>query len=98
VTVSVVREAAQEWLDWMRVSHIPDVLATGCFESHELSRVVEPAPEAGSEAWEIRYTCRSPEMLARYRETAAAALQRDHSERFAGRVTASRRVLDVLES
>jgi hypothetical protein len=39
VTVSIDPAVAEDWLAWMRSTHIPDVMATGCFEESRISRV-----------------------------------------------------------
>ena len=39
VTVKVDHQIAEEWLDWMRTIHIPNVLATGAFNKCRLSKL-----------------------------------------------------------
>ena len=39
VTVSIDQAVEHDWLSWMRGTHIPDVLHTGCFLECRLSRV-----------------------------------------------------------
>jgi len=92
VTVSVDRAAAAEWLSWMTSTHIPDVMRAGYFRSHSIRRVLEPVEHEGKDTFVIEYTCESQECFDAYQREAAPALQRDHNDRFAGRVKASRRV------
>lgn len=95
VTVRVDTVIAQEWLAWMRTVHIPEVLATGCFRGCTVGRVLEPA--AGErEAFVVEYAAASGERLREYRERYAEALQRAHTDRYAGRFEASRSVREVL--
>ena len=47
VTVSVDPAVAEEWLAWMRETHIPEVLATGLFTGHSLLRVLTTDAEEG---------------------------------------------------
>jgi hypothetical protein len=39
VTVSIDPAIHEEWLEWMKVKHIPDVMNTGCFIEARISRV-----------------------------------------------------------
>ena len=95
VTVSIDPEVGAEWLSWMRSTHIPDVMATGCFIESRISRI--HAEEEGGLTYSIMYLCESQERLDAYRETHAPALQKDHSDRYAGKFAAFRTFLSVIE-
>jgi hypothetical protein len=95
VAVRVDTAIAEEWLDWMRTVHIPEVLATGCFRGCTISRVLDP-PAGEREGFVIEYDAASGERLREYRERHASALQRAHTDRYAGRFEASRSVREVL--
>jgi hypothetical protein len=41
ITIKVEWSIAQDWLDWMQNQHIPAVLGTGCFEKHQLVRLLQ---------------------------------------------------------
>jgi hypothetical protein len=94
--VSITLEPAieDEWLDWMRQVHVPDVLKTGCFTRCTLARLVEPAGERVT--FVFRYDAPSWEAYERYRTQFAPALQQDHTARYAGRFQGSRQVLEEL--
>jgi hypothetical protein len=95
VTVSIDPAISEEWLDWMRSTHIPDVMATGCFIESRISRV--HGEEEGGVTYAITYLSPDQSKLDEYREKHAPALQRDHSERFEGRFAAFRTILSVIE-
>ena len=97
VIVQVDEAVASEWVEWMRDVHIPEVMATGCFEAWEMRRCLEPA-EDGGPVYEIRYLCATLEQYRQYQETHAPALQAAHSERYGGRVKASRRLFGSMET
>ncbi len=40
VTVSVDITVAEEWLTWMKQTHIDEVMATGLFESYAIYKVL----------------------------------------------------------
>jgi len=95
VTVHVDREIAEDWLGWMRGVHVPEVLATGCFDSCEISRLVQPA-EADHSGFLLSYRAASLESVAEYQRTCAPALQQDHAERYRGRFSATRVVREEM--
>jgi hypothetical protein len=76
--------------------HIPGVMKAGCFHAHTLRRVIDPA-NGDADTFVIEYECESLERYRAYRRDAAPALQRDHTERYEGRFTASRRVMEIVE-
>jgi Domain of unknown function (DUF4286) len=94
VTVAVEAAMVREWLDWMRRVHVPDVLRTGCFERATIYKLLEP--KSDEPTYVIRYRCPSMEGYQRYRDYFAAALQKEHSDRFSGRFRASRQILEEV--
>ena len=95
VTVSIDPSVAEEWLDWMRSTHIPDVMATGCFIESRISRVV--GEEEGGMTYAITYLAMNETAINTYQETHAPRLQKDHKERYEGRFAAFRTFLHVIE-
>jgi len=97
VTVHVNEGAVTEWTDWMLEAHIPEVMATGCFEAYEMRRQLEPRT-AGRKTFEIRYLCPSMEAYQRYQSEHAPRLQAAHTAEFSGRFEASRKLLGSMET
>ena len=89
VTVSIDANIHEDWLTWMRQTHIPDVMATGCFIESRISRV-HGEEEGGM-------TCPSQDKFDEYQAKHAPALQQDHSSRFQGKFAAFRTMLTLLE-
>lgn len=95
VTVSIDERIHEEWLEWMKAKHIPDVLETGCFIESRISRV--HGEEDGGITFAISYVAPSQEKYDEYVERHAPALQKEHSDRYAGRFAAFRTLLTILE-
>ncbi len=95
VTVSIDEAVHEEWLQWMRQTHIPDVMRTGLFLESRISKI--HAEEQGGLAYAIAYLSESMEDLERYQAEHAPRLQKDHSERFAGSFAAFRTFMEVVE-
>ncbi|MDX1651413.1 MAG: DUF4286 family protein [Brumimicrobium sp.] len=95
VTVSIDEEVSQEWLQWMREIHIPDVMATGHFKESRLCRV--HGEEEGGVTYAITYLAHSQEELNTYQENHAHRLQGEHTKKFAGKFAAFRTLLSVID-
>jgi hypothetical protein len=94
VTVSIDDDKAEEWETWMQSRHIPDVMATGCFLNYQLFRLLEPAPEPGTQTFNIQYVCSDKAALDDYLENFADTLRHEHSRRYEGKFVAFRTVLE----
>ncbi|MDX1476991.1 MAG: DUF4286 family protein [Saprospiraceae bacterium] len=93
VTVKVDPEIETEWLTWMQDVHIPEVLDTGCFTGCAIRKLRFPKDDDGS-TYTFQYHCARMADLDRYHNEFAAALQRDHSERYRDRFVAFRTILE----
>lgn len=97
VSIAIDAHRAAEWEAWMRATHVPDVMATGCFAHATLARD-EGADRDGRTAYRVVYVAASAAALARYQAEHAAALQQDHTRRYEGAFAASRETLPVVET
>jgi len=95
VTVSIDENVANDWLDWMRATHIPDVMETGHFKESRLCRV--HGEEDGGVTYAITYVAFSEEELNKYQENHAPRLQAEHTKKFAGKFAAFRTLLSVID-
>jgi hypothetical protein len=95
VTVSIDERIHEEWLDWMKTKHDPDVMATGCFIESRISRV--HGDEEGGLSFAISYLCQAQEDYDRYAREYAEELQREHAQKYNGQFAAFRTMLTVLE-
>jgi len=94
VTVAIEAAMEREWLDWMRRVHVPDVLRTGCFAGATIYKLLEP--KSNEPTYGIQYRCSSMAEYQRYRDHFAAALQKEHGDRFNGLFRASRQILEEV--
>ncbi|GAB4209298.1 MAG: hypothetical protein Fur0023_21510 [Bacteroidia bacterium] len=97
VTVSINKEIEKEWLDWMIKKHIPDVLNTGCFTEYNLFQVYSAMAEDVC-TYNVQYSFNSVDDLEKYQKNFAAALQKEHKDKFDGKFVATRTVLRKIEN
>jgi hypothetical protein len=95
VTVNIDANVHDEWLAWMRSTHIPQVVNTGCFLESKLSRI--NGEEEGGVTYSIMYVSPSKEKYEEYQKLHAPRLQKEHTEKYQGKFAAFRTVLDVIE-
>ena len=95
VTSSLEPTAAEEWLDYMRTTHIPEVMETGFFIKSQLCRLLNEEDEGITYA--AQYYCLSLEQLDEYQTRCAPALRADMEKHFAGKYVSFRTILEVVE-
>lgn len=96
VTVTVDMVIHEDWVQWMRHTHIPDVMSTGMFVSYRMNRLIGH-DHADAEIYTMQYLVKDMAQLVRYQEEFAPALQRQHSERYDGKYAAFRTVMELID-
>jgi hypothetical protein len=91
VTVEVADELADQFIAYMLVRHIPDLLATGCFVGAEFA-------QAGEHKFRQRYLAVSREDLDRYLAEHAVRLREDFARHFPSGTALTREVWDLHKS
>jgi hypothetical protein len=94
VTVSIDDEVHDEWLSWMKDTHIPDVMNTGLFVEYKMCRVISHQEEGNS--YSIQYTCEDMKTLHQYQSLHAQRLQAEHSAKYGGKFAAFRTLLEII--
>lgn len=96
VTLSIDRDIEQQWLQWMKEIHIPEVMATGCFIENKLLRMLDQEEEGGL-TYASQYLCVDMPTYERYQKEFAPALQKSFADKYSGKFAAFRTILDVLQ-
>lgn len=94
VTVSIDKSLADEWLNWMKTVHIPDVLKTGYFTENKICRVLNVDDEGAT--FSVQYTFKEMIDIELYQKNDAKRLQEEHSKRYEGKYAAFRTLLEIL--
>lgn len=94
VTVNIDNDVREEWLQWMKEKHIPDVLATGLFIENRIFRVM--VEEENGTTFSIQYSCNTMQDYETYREQHAPRLQKEHTEKYSGKFAAFRTLLEKV--
>jgi hypothetical protein len=94
VTVNIDDSVHDDWLEWMRDVHIPEVMATGFFLENRFCRILVQEQEGTS--YSIQYLCKNMEDLQEYQRDHAPGLQQKHIERYSGKFVAFRTLLEAV--
>jgi hypothetical protein len=97
VTVKVDPSVHEDWLEWMRKTHIPDVLQTGLFVDHRLCRLLNDPYSQDGVTYAVQYRLRNLTDLDKYQREFAPALQAEHQERYQDKCLAFRTLLEIIE-
>lgn len=95
VTLKVAIDRADEWLQWMRSEHIPEVIATGFFTGHKLNRLLDDGDLEGI-TFVVQYDLATIDDFLAYKQKFAPELQRKHIEKFGDDVFAFRTLMEVI--
>ncbi len=94
VTLIIDESAAEEWLQWMKEVHIPEVMATGKFVSNRLLKVVD-SPNEGI-TYCAQYIAETVEDYQDYQANFAPALQVQLQTKFANKHVAFRSLMEFV--
>ncbi len=97
VTCSMDKGIASDWLAWMKETHLPEVMETGCFLDHKVLKLLSNDTDDTGVNYAIQYTCESHEILEKYRNEFGPELQAKTLEKFGNNVLAYRSVLELVE-
>lgn len=91
VTVNIEEAAHDEWLKWMKETHIPDVMETGMFLGNRMLEVMVEGENGRT--YSIQYEVKDMETVMLYQQVYAPKLQQEHKDRFEGKFVAFRTML-----
>jgi hypothetical protein len=96
VTINVEDEIHSDWMDWMRTTHIPEVMATGCFVANRMLKVLSEMENNGT-TYSVQYYFNRMEDYHRYKDRFAPGLQKESSQRFGEKSVSFRTLLEIVE-
>lgn len=96
VTVAIDPQIEEDWVNWMKSVHIPDVMNTEQFVDFRFCKV-QPIEGITEISYNISYRCKSEAHLEHYQENFAPQLQKEHTERYQGRFAAFRTLLNQID-
>lgn len=96
VTINIDADVHEDWLQWMKAEHIPEVMATGLFLENRFARVLSDEPTEGF-TYAVQYTLDNIGDYEIYRTVYAPALQEQTQTRYKDKFVAFRTLLKVVD-
>ncbi|MBC7381386.1 MAG: DUF4286 family protein [Bacteroidia bacterium] len=96
VTINIEEQSHSEWLEWLQQKHIPDVMATGFFNSFKLLKLLSTQDDESGFTYAIQYSCTDMDTYIRYQNESAPALQSDSLKMFGGKFVSFRTLLEEI--
>ncbi|MEQ8582047.1 MAG: DUF4286 family protein [Marinoscillum sp.] len=96
VTVNIETEVEADWLSWMKQTHIPEVLQTGCFTEHRFLKLLNDDPEATGTTYAVQYFAPGITSLNNYLDNFAPGLQKKVIDRYSNKFVAFRTFLEEV--
>lgn len=94
VTVNIENDVREEWLNWMKTVHIPEIMATGFFLENKICKVL--VDEEQGTTYSVQYTAANMADLKEYQRLHSPRLQKEHNDRYANKCVAFRTLLEVV--
>ncbi len=95
VTVNIDNSVHDEWLEWMKSKHIPDVVGTGCFTEGKIFRIL--VNEESGISYSVQYSAESMDDVNRYLKEHAEALRNDALRLYKDKFVAFRTLLERID-
>jgi len=97
VTINIDRDVENEWLEWMKMTHVPDVMKTGMFSGNKIFRLLNEDPQSGGSTYSIQYFTSDLGKVNQYLEDHAPPLIEEHQLKYKDKFVAFRTVLELVE-
>ncbi len=96
VTINIDESIHDQWIEWMQLVHIPEVLATGKFSKALMSQVLVKE-DMGGITYSIQYSCASKELLMSYYQEDAPRLREEVEKKFSNKFGAFRTEMKIVK-
>lgn len=95
ITFKVDHESIEDWMNWQKQIHIPEMIATGCFYDHRFYELLEHEEEDGK-TFVIQFYASSKNDYEKYLQNFAAGLRQKSKSKWSDHVVSFRTLLQNL--
>lgn len=95
VTIKINHDAEQEWLQWMKEEHMPELMQTGLFVDSKLFRLLDIDDTEGV-TYAAQYFCKNMEDYNSYISVHSVAMRAKGIEKFGDRFIAFRTIMEQV--
>ncbi len=94
VTINIDKSVNDEWLEWMKSKHIPDVLSTGLLINNRIFKI--RSDEEDGNTYSIQYFFNSMDEYEKYQNEFATGFQKEHTDKYKDKFVAFRTVMEEI--
>lgn len=95
VTIKITNAIHNEWLQWLKEEHIPEVLQTVCFTHATVLRLLE-IDDAEGPTFTVQYFAESKRLYNNYIENYAPIMRQKNFDKWGDQFIAFRSVMQVV--
>ena len=95
VTTKVDASVSAGWLVWMKEEHIPEMIATGCFDDAVILQMIEVDDSEGP-TFAVQYAAPSKALYNTYIRSFASSMQQKALQQWGNLIISFRSVLQVV--
>ena len=96
VTVNIDDDVEQDWIEWMKEEHIPEIMKTGYFKEYKMLRMLSESQGETGSTYAVQYMANTLADIETYLEKAAPKLQKQSIIRYGTKMAAFRTVLEEV--
>lgn len=96
VTVNIDDDVEEDWISWMKETHIPEVMESGYFTEYRMMRMLSESANETGKTYAIQYLAETLKHVEDYLEKAAPKLQKQSIIRYGTKMAAFRTVLEEV--
>ena len=96
ITLKVDHQVLQDWMQWQKEIHIPEMMATGCFFDHRFYELLEHEEEDGK-TFVLQFYPNTKNDYVRYLENYGPALKRKSMVKWNDHVVSFRTLLQNVQ-
>lgn len=95
ITINVSPDIEQDFILWMKSTHIPEVMETGIFHEHKFFRLIHDTDD-GSTNYCIQFFTESLKLMMEYENKYAPGLRTKTQSRYKDKAIAFRTLLETI--
>ncbi len=95
VTVKVDVDSHEDWIKWMKETHVPEVMNTEMFDSYRMCRILGQ-DESDGVTFSVQYVSKTLDNYHRYVHIHGPELQKRHKAEWDGKYVSFRTVMEVI--
>lgn len=96
VTTKVASAIADEWLQWLKEEHIPEITNTGCFTHATILRLMEIDDEEGP-TYAVQYFADGKELFDKYLANDADGLRKKSFDKWGNQFISFRSLMQIVQ-